>query len=53
MGGFNVDLLKLNSHSHSNNSLSSNFFTPFILQLFYNYQLMHSKALIDNKKISL
>ena len=47
MGDFNVDLLKINSHNHSNefdNILSSNFFTPFILQP----TRLHSKTLIDN-----
>ena len=35
MGDFNVDLLKINSHNHSNefyNNLTSHFFTPYILQ---------------------
>ena len=47
MGDFNVDLLKSNSHNQSNefyNSMSSNFFTPFILQP----TRLHSKTLIDN-----
>ena len=40
-------MLKINSHNHSNefdNSLSSNLFTPFILQP----TRLHSKSLIDN-----
>ena len=47
MGDFNVDLLKINTHSQSNdcyNSMSSTFFTPFILQP----TRLHSKTLIDN-----
>ena len=47
MGDFNVGLLNINTHNQSNdfyNSLSSTFFTPFILQL----TRLHSKALIGN-----
>ena len=47
MGDLNVDLLKINMHYQSNdfyNSLSSTFFTPFILQP----TRLHSKTLIDN-----
>ena len=47
MGDFNVDLLRINTHNQSNdfyNSLSSTFFTPFILQP----TRLHSKTLIDN-----
>ena len=47
MRDFNVDLLKSNSHNQSKefyNSMSSNFFTPFILQP----TRLHSKTLIDN-----
>ena len=47
MGDFNVDLLKINSDNQSNefyNSLSSKFFTPFILQP----TRLHSNTIIDN-----
>ena len=47
MGDFNVELLKINTHSQSNdfyNSMSSTFFTPFILQP----TRLHFKTLIDN-----
>ena len=47
MGDFNIDLLKLVSHNESSdfyNSISSHFFTPYILQP----TRLHSKTLIDN-----
>ena len=47
MGDFNVDLLKINSHTESNefhNNLNSHFFTPYILQP----TRLRSKTLIDN-----
>ena len=47
MGNFNVDLLKINSHTESNefhNNLNSHFFTPYILQP----TRLRSKTLIDN-----
>ena len=47
MGDFNVDLLKINSHSESNefyNNLSSYFFTPYILEP----TRLDSKTIIDN-----
>ena len=47
MGDFNVDLLKINPHSESNefyNNLSSYFFTPYILEP----TRLDSKTIIDN-----
>ena len=47
MGDFNVDLLKIDNHSGSNefyNEMTSHFFTPYILQP----TRLHSKTLIDN-----
>ena len=47
MGDFNVDLLKINSHTDSNdfyNNLTSHYFTPYILQP----TRLHSNTLIDN-----
>ena len=47
MGDFNVNLLRINSHIESNefyNSLTSHFFTPYILEP----TRLHSKTLIDN-----
>ena len=47
MGDFNIDLLKCDSNNDSNsfyNILSSNFFTPYVLQP----TRLHSKTLIDN-----
>ena len=47
MGDFNIDLLKYESNNDSNsfyNILSSNFFTPYVLQP----TRLHSKTLIDN-----
>ena len=48
MGDFNIDLLKTSSLSDVNqffNTLSSNFFAPYILQ---PTRLIGSKTLIDN-----
>ena len=47
MGDFNIDLLKCDSNNDSNsfyNILSSNFFTPYVLQP----TRLHSKTLIDH-----
>ena len=47
MGDFNIDLLKCDSNNDSNsfyNILSSNFFTPYVLQP----TRLHSKTLMDN-----
>ena len=47
MGDFNIDLLKCDSNNDSNsfyNMLSSNFFTPSVLQP----TRRHTKTLIDN-----
>ena len=47
MGDLNIDLLKCDSNNDSNsfyNILSSNFFTPYVLQP----TRLHSKTLIDN-----
>ena len=47
MGDFNIDLLKCETHEDSNaflNSLSSSFFTPYVLQP----TRLTSKSLIDN-----
>ena len=47
MGDFNIDLLKCDSNDDSNsfyNILSSNFFTPYVLQP----TRLHSKTLINN-----
>ena len=47
MGDFNIDLLKIESHKDSNdffNTISSHFFTPFVLQP----TRLASKTLIDN-----
>ena len=48
MEDFNIDLLKCESNKDSNsfyNILSSNFFTPYVLQR----TRLHSKTIIDNK----
>ena len=47
MGDFNVDLLKSNTNTESNefyNNLTAHFFTPYVLQP----TRLHSKSLIDN-----
>ena len=47
MGDFNIDLLKCDTNNDSNlvlNNLSSNFFTPYVLQP----TRLRSKSLIDN-----
>ena len=47
MGDINIDLLKCDTNNNSNlflNNLSSNLFTPYVLQL----TRLYTKSLIDN-----